>query len=137
MLKPPAFLVELLSEHLAHAPESEFVFPVPQGGPSLPRLSPSVLQPAVRMAGLEPLTPHELRHTHAAMLIRDGANPLAIQKRLGHKDIRTTLNVYGHLFPEQDEILSELLDATYGEVHGVPNTSQNCERPHPAVEETL
>ncbi len=63
---------------------------------------------AVGDADLDP----QLRHTHAALLIRDGANPLAIQKRLGHKDIRTTLNVYGHLLPEQDETLSGRLDAT-------------------------
>jgi len=42
---------------------------------------------------------HDLRHTHAALLIANNENPKVIQERLGHKDISTTLNVYGHLMP--------------------------------------
>ncbi len=43
-------------------------------------------------------------------MIDEGANPLTVQRRLGHKDIRTTLQLYGHLFPEQDDILTGRLD---------------------------
>ena len=39
---------------------------------------------------------HTLRHTHATILIESGANIKAVQTRLGHKNIRTTLNVYTH-----------------------------------------
>lgn len=39
---------------------------------------------------------HSLRHSHATILIDNGANPKAVQHRLGHKDIRTTLNIYVH-----------------------------------------
>jgi hypothetical protein len=62
---------------------------------------------------LEPLTLHELRHTCAALLIKQGANVLTIQKRLGHKDVRTTLGTYGHLFPEQDEAVVNALDLEF------------------------
>ena len=71
--------------------------------------------PAVDKSGVGPFTPHELRHTAAALMIDQGANPVTVQRRLGHKDIRTTLQLYGHLFPEQDDLLSARLDALYHE----------------------
>ena len=39
---------------------------------------------------------HSLRHTHATMLIEAGANVKNVQVRLGHTDIRTTLQTYVH-----------------------------------------
>ncbi|MEG0971481.1 MAG: tyrosine-type recombinase/integrase [Lachnospiraceae bacterium] len=39
---------------------------------------------------------HSLRHTHATMLIENGANIKDVQERLGHTDIQTTLNTYVH-----------------------------------------
>lgn len=39
---------------------------------------------------------HSLRHTHATILIENGANIKAVQERLGHHDIETTLNTYVH-----------------------------------------
>jgi len=56
---------------------------------------------------------HDLRHTCAAMLIAEGAHPKAIQDHLGHKDIQTTFNVYGHMLPSAQEALGAALDAAY------------------------
>lgn len=39
---------------------------------------------------------HSLRHTHATKLIEGGANIKAVQTRLGHKDVSTTLQIYSH-----------------------------------------
>ena len=39
---------------------------------------------------------HSLRHTHATMLIESGVSPKAVQARLGHENIETTLQTYVH-----------------------------------------
>lgn len=46
---------------------------------------------------LPPLTTHGLRHTHTSMLIEAGANMKQVQQRLGHSDIKTTMDIYTHL----------------------------------------
>ena len=53
---------------------------------------------------------HDLRHTAATLAIAAGAHPKAIQERLGHSSITTTLDRYGHLFPDLDEELAKRLD---------------------------
>ncbi len=42
-------------------------------------------------------TYHCLRHTHATMLIENGANPKSVQQRLGHTNIATTMQIYVHV----------------------------------------
>jgi integrase-like protein len=74
---------------------------------------------AVRAARLDPgPTPHDLRHTAAALAIRAGAHPKAIQSRMGHASITTTLNTYGHLFEGMDEELAANLDTAYRAAQG-------------------
>jgi integrase len=54
---------------------------------------------------------HDLRHTAASLLIREGASTKALQKQLGHKDAVQTLNRYGHLYPDELDSLAERLEA--------------------------
>jgi integrase len=56
---------------------------------------------------------HDMRHTHAAWLIADGAQLTAIQRRLGHQGIQTTSDRYGHLMPEVDDAIVAALDAKW------------------------
>lgn len=53
---------------------------------------------------------HDFRHSHASLLINLGVQPLAIKDRLGHEDIKTTLNIYSHLYPDTDDKLTAKLD---------------------------
>lgn len=57
---------------------------------------------------------HELSHSHVAYLINKGIEPLLIKERVGHKDIRITLNTYGHLYPNQQRRVADLLDNEKG-----------------------
>lgn len=116
----PAFLRELLAEHVARplpggaGPEA-FVFTTPTGEAVRHNLFyKRVFKPTV--AATFPgraLRFHDLRHTCAAWLIEAGAHPLQIKLRLGHKEIRTTMDTYGHLFPSAEPELAELLEAGY------------------------
>ena len=43
---------------------------------------------------------HSLRHTHATMLIENGAPIKDVQHRLGHKSVQVTLDIYSHVTPK-------------------------------------
>lgn len=65
-------------------------------------------------AGLPPIRVHDLRHSHASMLIELGFSPLLIAERLGHEDIQTTLRIYSHLYPnKQNELAAKLQQAHF------------------------
>lgn len=53
---------------------------------------------------------HMLRHTHASMLIQNGANPKDVQKRLGHSNISITLNTYTHTNEDSQRKVADLFD---------------------------
>lgn len=60
---------------------------------------------------------HSLRHTHATRLIEAGANIKAVQERLGHKNIATTMNIYVHLTDAMAQDTADLFEAV---VNGLP-----------------
>ena len=53
---------------------------------------------------------HDLRHTHAAMLIRRNVQPKIISERLGHASIKITMDLYGYLMPGLQDIVAEIFD---------------------------
>lgn len=53
---------------------------------------------------------HDLRHSSATLLLSEGINMKVIQKRLGHKNIKTTLNLYSHVSEKDDEKASDIFD---------------------------
>lgn len=69
-----------------------------------------VYGPGLLAAKLGKARVHDLRHTHAAWLIAEGAEPKKVQRRMGHSSIKTTYDVYGHLFPEADREIVEGLE---------------------------
>ena len=66
---------------------------------------------AWKTAQLEPLTPHECRHTCASYLIAAGVNDMQLTRYIGHTDVRTTKSIYGHLFPDDAQRVRVALDA--------------------------
>ncbi len=60
--------------------------------------------------GLPPIRVHDLRHSHASMLIEMGFTPLEIANRLGHESVKTTLDTYSHLYPDKDQQLADRLN---------------------------
>ncbi|MED3613984.1 tyrosine-type recombinase/integrase [Bacillus wiedmannii] len=43
---------------------------------------------------------HDLRHTHATLLLAKGVNVKLISERLGHSNIKITLDTYSHILPK-------------------------------------
>lgn len=61
-------------------------------------------------AGLEPIRIHDLRHSHASLMIELGYSPLLIAERLGHESVDTTLKTYSHLYPNKQVDLVQRLN---------------------------
>lgn len=66
---------------------------------------------AAAKVGLLGFTPHDLRHYAASVLIDSGASVKAVQRHLGHKSAKTTLDVYGHLWPESEDVTRKALES--------------------------
>jgi len=81
------------------------------------QLSPWALERAVRTARkkVEGLPAgfryHDLRHYFASLLIAHGADVKTVQARLRHGSAKTTLDTYGHLWPDKDESTKAVIDA--------------------------
>lgn len=91
-----------LEERLAAGPAYQYndlVFANPVGAP----IHPSNLRRAwlqiVGTAGLRGLRFHDLRHTHASLLLQQGVHPKVVSERLGHSAIGITLDIYSHVAP--------------------------------------
>lgn len=73
------------------------------------------MQRGIKESGVKRIRIHDMRHSHASMLVEMGFSPLEIANRLGHEKIETTLNTYSHLYPDKQEQLAYRLDKEYRE----------------------
>jgi integrase len=110
----PRSISEAIGEHLpgfTPADPNAFVFTAPEGGPlRVPAWRQRQWRPAVEMAGLQPLRPHDMRHTAVALWIAAKASPLEVSRRAGHSSVSFTLDRYGHLFPDADANVADKLE---------------------------
>jgi integrase len=120
----PEFLVEELRIHLqgVEARSDALVFTAERGGPLRnANFRQRVWYPALHEAGLpRSIRIHDLRHTCASLLIRQGVHPKAIQHHLGHSSINITMDRYGHLLPDQFDDLASRLDLVHADVAAGP-----------------
>jgi integrase len=113
----PGFLRDALGAHIKdYVPDPEgLMFTTENGNPlRLSNFRQRVWWPALDSAGIpRSVRIHDLRHTCASLLIARGANAKLIQAHLGHSTIGVTFDVYGHLFPDQQDLIAADLDAEY------------------------
>lgn len=109
----PRWMVDLLRTHVAGMALDGYLFTT-EDGALLGRsnFTTRVWKPAVKAAlppHLHALRFHDLRHTAVAIAIQSGAaaNPKALQMRMGHNSIVTTLDRYGHLLPGADATIAD------------------------------
>jgi len=62
-------------------------------------------------AGVKAIRVHDLRHSHASLLVEMGYSPLLIAERLGHDHVQTTMDTYSHLYPNKQRDVANRLDA--------------------------
>ncbi|WP_172193265.1 tyrosine-type recombinase/integrase [Actinomyces faecalis] len=101
----PANLARALAVAVDGKASTDLVFTTREGGRvQSQHFSTRVWHPALRRAAEAGLTKaprvHDLRHTHASLLLGAGVPIIAVQRRLGHKSITTTVDTYGHLTPD-------------------------------------
>ena len=109
-----AMLAQRSSERGTPIDQREPLFESIRGGQPLSPVAIRrfIIRPALEAARLPPtFRTYDLRHTHASLLIEDGASPLDIAYRMGHVDGTITIKVYGHLFEGAQERLTERLEA--------------------------
>lgn len=79
------------------------------GIPTSKHTLPRALEKLAGLAGVHRIKIHALRHSHVALLISMGVNPLIVKDRLGHEKIQTTLGTYGHLYPNSNFEVAKML----------------------------
>ena len=109
----PASLIEQCSIQVAAYGRYETLLTGEDGG----QLSPWAIERAMRKARSEVkglpagFRYHDLRHYFASLLIADGADVKTVQARLRHASAKTTLDTYGHIWPDRDESTRATVDA--------------------------
>ncbi|HDK7215184.1 TPA: site-specific integrase [Clostridium botulinum] len=73
----------------------------------------AMLNRVIKKSSIKRIRLHDLRHSHASLLIELGFTPLLISQRLGHENVETTLNIYSHLYPNKDNEVAEKLDKLF------------------------
>jgi len=67
-----------------------------------------------RLSALQNLRFHDLRHSHATLLLKVGIHPKIVSERLGHANIGITLDTYSHVLPGLQEKAAERFDEMLG-----------------------
>lgn len=84
-------------------PDHNLVFTTTQGNPVYGSNVGHELKGECERLGIKYLTPHQLRHLHASLLLKEGLSVPVVSQRLGHANPNITLSVYAHVVGEQDK----------------------------------
>ena len=117
----PSNLVEYLNTHMELMQQEKLKFGMKYsdfdlvvctkyGNPVDPASLTRRFQKQVNNIGLPFLRFHDLRHTHATMLIQQNVNAKVISERLGHSSIQITLDRYSHVLPSMQQQVADKLD---------------------------
>ena len=66
-------------------------------------------------AGIPGLRLHDLRHTHASLMLRAGVHPKVVSERLGHAIVHITLDTYSHVLPGLQKEAAEKFSKVVGD----------------------
>lgn len=110
----PPFVLDELSPMCADKEPSDLVFPGPDGKYlPRPKSTRGWFSGAVKRAKVQQITPHDLRHSAASLAVSAGVNVLALQRMLGHKSAKVTLDTYADLFDTDLDAVAVTLHNSY------------------------
>jgi len=90
--------------------ENNLIFPCVIGTPLDPANIYHSFKDLLRVAGLPDIRFQDLRHTATTIMLQQNIHPKVVQERLGHSDIRLTLNTYSHVMPGMQEEAVDKID---------------------------
>ncbi len=122
----PSILVEALADHrieqgrlMARLGEVQsdgtLVVAEDNGDPRSPRALSAAFASLLQREGLPLVRFHDLRHTHATLLLGQGVHPKVVSERLGHSTVDLTLNTYSHVLPTLQDAAAREVDAALRE----------------------
>jgi integrase len=111
----PTMAYNALKVHLEQLQQKQgLIFTTSSGRPISPRNFIRHFKKTIKEAGLPDLTVHQIRHSHASLLLASGENPKLVQERLGHSTIGMTLDLYSHSIPGLQQGVAKRLDDLMG-----------------------
>ena len=111
----PKVAADILEQHLDQLYRKQgLIFTTRSGKPIAPRNMIRHFKSALVAAGLPDIRVHDLRHSHASLLLASGVNPKVVQERLGHASITLTLQTYSHTIPSLGQQAADKLDEIMG-----------------------
>jgi integrase len=108
-----------LRRRVPWARPEHFIVLGPDGEPIHPDRLSQLFRKHVRQLGLKPIRLHDLRHTHASLLLKEGVPVKVVTERLGHADTGFTMHTYQHVLPGMQAAAAERFARYLRVNHGV------------------
>ena len=120
--KVPELLMAALRAHQIEQSQSRALFgpdykrdfglviALPAGSPGSPHTFSGAYSDFAQRIGVKGIRFHDLRHSHASQMLRNGVPVKTVQERLGHANASITLNTYAHIMRGADEQAVEVLE---------------------------
>ena len=106
----PDTALQIIKTYLETVKDGQLIFTTSTGKPISGRNVVRHFKSVIEETGLPDIRFHDLRHTHASLLLEAGVHPKVVQERLGHSQIALTLDTYSHVIPSLQADAAEKLE---------------------------
>lgn len=103
----PQLLCDCLKEYMSHCYGLQ---PTDRLFPCTKNYLQREMERGCKISGVKRIRVHDIRHSHASLLVEMGFSPLLIAERLGHERVQTTMETYSHLYPNKQIEVANWLD---------------------------